>query len=114
MKKTIPVLVFLSTLTLGAPFAQADGLEGHHMQPQDIKEAAAKEAKARMKIKVEEHFQAMDTNNDGAVSKEEFDTAQAKRFKETDLNGDGKITPEEVKEAREKMREQRKSKKAPE
>lgn len=111
MKKTIPVLAFLSTLTLGIPFAQADGIEGHHMQPQDIKEAAAKEVKARMRIKAEERFQAMDTNNDGAVSKEEFDTAQARRFKETDLNGDNKITPEEVKEAWEKMRAQHKNKK---
>lgn len=39
----------------------------------------------------------MDVNNDGEVSKSEFDAAHEKYFKKMDANSDGKITKEEKK-----------------
>lgn len=45
-------------------------------------------------------FKSVDTNNDGAISKSEFNSYyskhNAKHFKEMDANKDGKITPEEM------------------
>ncbi|PEQ14156.1 hypothetical protein B2G71_00635 [Novosphingobium sp. PC22D] len=45
-----------------------------------------------------------DADNDGAVTKAEFDAAVAKHFAMMDGNGDGKVTPEERKAARDAMR----------
>lgn len=45
-----------------------------------------------------------DTNNDGAVGKDEFLAAHAKHFDMADTNHDGKLTPEERKAAHQKMR----------
>jgi hypothetical protein len=41
-------------------------------------------------------FVLMDTDGDGALSLEEFQTAHAKIFKVIDANKDGKVTPEEM------------------
>jgi len=58
-----------------------------------------------------EHFKEMDTNQDGAVSKAEFDIAHDKHFAEMDKNGDGKLTHDEMraghKESKKKRKESR-------
>jgi hypothetical protein len=41
-------------------------------------------------------FALMDTDGDGTLSVEEFQTAHAKIFKVIDANKDGKVTPEEM------------------
>ena len=53
-----------------------------------------------------------DTNNDGAVSKSEFEAAHAKHFAMMDGNGDGQVTKEERKAAREQMKAQWKQNRA--
>lgn len=58
-------------------------------------------------------FQMADTNNDGAVTKEEAMTAAMKHFDMVDTNKDGKISTEERQAAREKMRAQFQSRQAP-
>lgn len=45
-----------------------------------------------------------DTNNDGAVSRAEFDAGVAKHFAMVDANNDGTITKDERQAARQKMR----------
>ncbi len=54
-------------------------------------------------------FKQMDVNNDGAISKKEFNTFHEKRFKEMDANHDGKVTREEMDAAMDKMRDQMRS-----
>ena len=49
-------------------------------------------------------FQENDTNNDGAISKDEWRVRGDKMFSETDANSDGKLTQEEMKAHREKNR----------
>jgi len=54
-------------------------------------------------------FKGMDSNNDGEVTRAEFDAAHAKRFKEMDANNDGKITREEMSAAGRKSVENEKN-----
>ena len=49
----------------------------------------------------------MDANNDGKVSKEEWQAHHEQRFTEIDADKDGSITPTEMKEHHTKMREKR-------
>ncbi|WP_156840731.1 EF-hand domain-containing protein [Novosphingobium aquimarinum] len=53
-----------------------------------------------------------DTNNDGAISKAEFEAAHAKHFAMMDGNGDGRVTKEERQAAREQMKAQWKQNRA--
>jgi Ca2+-binding EF-hand superfamily protein len=55
-------------------------------------------------------FKEMDSNNDGAVSKAEFDAFHEKHFKEVDTNHDGKISHEEMDAAHNNMKEQARDK----
>ena len=45
----------------------------------------------------------MDTNSDGMVTRDEFNTFHAKKFKEMDVNGNGQVTLEEMKAGYKKM-----------
>jgi Ca2+-binding EF-hand superfamily protein len=45
---------------------------------------------------VDHHFDDVDTNHDGAISKAEADAYHNKHFKQLDANSDGKITREEL------------------
>ncbi|MCB0391926.1 MAG: hypothetical protein KDD58_11585 [Bdellovibrionales bacterium] len=42
-------------------------------------------------------WEKMDTNNDGNVTRQEYDASHDKHFKDVDTNNDGKITKEEHK-----------------
>lgn len=48
-----------------------------------------------------------DTDNDGAISRAEFDAATAARFAQADSNGDGTVTAAERRERHGEMRERR-------
>lgn len=48
-----------------------------------------------------------DANNDGAVTKAEFDAAHARHFAMMDTNSDGTVTAEERKAARDAMRDRK-------
>jgi hypothetical protein len=50
-----------------------------------------------------------DVNGDKAISKSEFTAAAAARFTRADVNNDGTVTPQERKEARQKMRAERRA-----
>lgn len=49
-------------------------------------------------------FDAADTNNDGAISREEADAMHAQRFQKADADGDGTVTVQEMQAARAEMR----------
>jgi len=67
----------------------------------------------RMNNHMEYMWEQLDTNNDGAISKEESTAFSNKKFEEKDANKDGKITKEEwesyradkMKQRQEKMQE---------
>ncbi len=50
-------------------------------------------------------FERADANNDGKVSKAEYNAQQEKFFAETDKDGNGELTKDEMKARREAMRE---------
>lgn len=57
----------------------------------------------------EKMMESIDTNKDGAITKEEHDVFTSARFKEMDTDGDGKVTKEELqKHHEEKMAKWRK------
>lgn len=51
-----------------------------------------------------ERFKALDTNNDGKLSKAEFVARSEQIFAKIDANNDGAVTQEEMQTAREKRR----------
>jgi len=51
-------------------------------------------------------FDRFDTDGDGKVTQEEFDTAHEGRFQQMDLNGDGAVTQDEARQAMQQMRAQ--------
>lgn len=55
-------------------------------------------------------WQKMDSDNDGAVSKKEFDTFHADKFKKMDANNDGKVSKEEKKAYKKSMHTEKKEK----
>lgn len=58
------------------------------------------------------HFEKMDTNGDGVVSREEFDAKHDEMFSKMDANGDGNVTKEEMKAAHKARMEEHKKKRA--
>jgi Ca2+-binding EF-hand superfamily protein len=56
-----------------------------------------KKSPAEIEKHAAERFKKSDTNNDGAISKEEFLARSEKRFNEIDTDHDGKISPKEMK-----------------
>ena len=61
----------------------------------------------RFRQKMEERLQAMDTDGDGAISRQEYLQQAAERFARLDLNGDGLITVEEREQIRAQLLERR-------
>lgn len=56
------------------------------------------------------HFEEVDTDGDGKISKAEFLASQEKHFVEIDADGDGYVTKEEKQAKMEEMREKFKEK----
>lgn len=84
MKKTFIHLAITSCFVLGTTLAYAN--------PGSNEENMA-----------DKMYKDMDTNSDGVVTKEEFNSFGAKKFTEMDVNGDGQITRKEMKGAKKKM-----------
>lgn len=68
---------------------------------------------AQRRAAYDEQFRAIDTNDDGKVSRAEFQVSAALSFRESDIDGDGRATREEVmlleriaEDAREKARKE--------
>lgn len=57
-------------------------------------------------------MRSADANNDGAITRAEFDTATAARFAKMDANNDGSVSQAERDAARQQMREQWQQKRA--
>ena len=53
------------------------------------------------------HWQQMDENGDGVVSRDEAEASAKARFEKADGDGDGSVTQEEIKAAREAKRAER-------
>lgn len=85
-KKLISVFMLSLTATLVATSAQA-GMEHR--------------GKSFIGKKV---FSLMDSNNDGAISKEELTTFHSERFSKIDADADGLVTKQEFKAFRKKQR----------
>lgn len=60
--------------------------------------------------KMEKMMEKVDTDSDGAISRDEYMDMHATRFAEKDLDGDGLITKEEMKKSGEEMRKKWKEK----
>jgi Ca2+-binding EF-hand superfamily protein len=52
-------------------------------------------------------FDRLDTNDDGTVTRREFQGSQHARFKQMDLNRDGRVTQHEARKATRQIRDQR-------
>ncbi|AIT80116.1 EF-hand domain-containing protein [Novosphingobium pentaromativorans] len=87
----------------GMDDAGMDGMDGHHGKRGD-KRGWHRGGMAMMKM--------ADTDNDGAISQAEFEAAAARHFDMMDANKDGTVTKEERKAARDKMKAQWQAKKA--
>jgi hypothetical protein len=87
MKKLgMMVLILLGALTLpGHNCVLAKGLHGHTLG--------------------KDHFDKLDTNKDGKISRDEYMAKCTNRFKAMDANNDGFVTQEEYDRAREKVKE---------
>jgi hypothetical protein len=55
-------------------------------------------------------FQQYDTDGDGKVTFEEFQTGQEGRFEQMDIDGDGAVTQDEARQAMQQMRAERRGK----
>jgi Ca2+-binding EF-hand superfamily protein len=87
MKKIITmILMLLGAVTLlGNNDAFAKGPHGH--------------------MKVGQYFEAMDTDKDGKISKDEHMAKHEERFKAVDTDNDGFLTREECRKTREERKE---------
>lgn len=60
---------------------------------------------------MKKHFQEMDTNGDGKVSKEEWAAFHETKFSSLDKDGDGFVSAEELKEHKKEKRQDKVKKK---
>ncbi|AYC33889.1 hypothetical protein D3880_16655 [Pseudomonas cavernae] len=61
----------------------------------------------RMKERMQQHIQMMDSNGDGQISHDEYLANAEKQFKRMDRDGDGQISPEERAQLHEQMMQHR-------
>jgi Ca2+-binding EF-hand superfamily protein len=79
MKKTLAILGLMTIYSTVPALAMANTMDKDHM-----------------KTMVSKHMKMMDTNNDGKVSKEEFNMRMEKKFSDMDKNSDGMLTEQEM------------------
>jgi len=77
-----------------SPFAMSPLATGYTVAAGENMEGKCGEAKCGAKA-----FAHMDTNKDGKITKEEFDTHKNAMFQKMDANGDGSISKEEMQAA---------------
>ena len=104
MKKLAVLAVMAMVMVMGVPQAMAQKAGG----PDGKGPMMGKERGPRH----EQMFERLDKDGDGAVTKEEFMSMHEEMFAKLDANSDGKITKEEATEAREKMWEKMKERRA--
>jgi Ca2+-binding EF-hand superfamily protein len=61
----------------------------------------------RFRQKMQERIEAMDTDGDGAISREEYLANAERHFERLDLDGDGYVTAAEREQIRAELRERR-------
>jgi hypothetical protein len=97
-------LILASSLSWAAepaPAAQpltAEGKSMHEHQGQQGKR------QAHMQERMQERLKAMDSNNDGNISKAEFQAHADKHFQQMDSDGDGQISAQERSQIKHPMR----------
>lgn len=93
MKKISNYLAITFCFVLGTNIARADAdANSYHEKMQ------------------EKMYNAMDSNADGTLTSNEFNTFFSNKFKELDVNGNGQITLEEMKAGHKKMNDGRRRK----
>ena len=98
MKNVIKYLAVVCCFTLGTTLAHADshghdGVKSKHDSGHDSGHEGKKHANM---------LKHADTDNDGAISKSEFDAAHNEHFKKMDADNDGKLTADEKKAGHQK------------
>ncbi len=83
MKRTADYLAVVFLFTLGTNLLYADPAESGWKKDGPP---------------LEQHFKDMDTNNDGFITKAEFDAEHTKYFQKMDANGDGKLSRDEMRD----------------
>ncbi len=100
--KTIPILVVVMLLVC-CVYIFAQPQAPPPPQPQG---GGATQLDPRMERAIDMMFQAMDTNQDGRISKKEWMAFQEKEFGRINKSGDGFITRDEIRaDMKERMRQ---------
>jgi hypothetical protein len=110
MKRSILLALMLTSISTAA-FAQTPApttpkageiiggrdylVQGEMPKNLDIPASVGRDVRGGMGKHMENVWDEMDTNKDGAISKEESAAFGAKKFDERDINHDGKVTREE-------------------
>src|SRR5690348_14329482 len=93
-KLTIALGALVAGAALGpAAFAQSSSSQAYQTETQNTAQTQ----------NMNQQVQQMDSNNDGHVSRSEFDSYWKQKFKSADANNDGKLSKQELKTASEQM-----------
>lgn len=95
MNKLLMTAALLMIVAAPAAMAQDAEREGKRCNKED------------RKAKAEAHFEEMDADDSGTLSKDEVQGKLADHFDEIDADGDGELTKEELKAAREARKAKR-------
>lgn len=102
--RIFPVAIVTLALTATATMALAD--KGHWFQKVDTNGDGAI-SRDEATAKSTERFGRFDKNDDGQISLEEWNNVHLARFDKGDTNGDGQVTQEEIDAARALIKQQK-------